>query len=275
MDALRTGVSMLAPFDPELNDHSHDANIRKSVRVIARMCTLIAAGWRIHQKEHPIAPTEDLHHVANFLYMLRGQRPADWETRAMQTLFVVYAEHDFNASTFAARVTASTMSDIYAAVTSAIGALKGPLHGGANEAAMAMLIDIGSPDRAEDWIRQRLARKEKIMGFGHRVYKKGDSRVPAIRELARAWRAPRADTLGRHLPAPRTCHGRGERPLRQPRPLRRAGPAHAANPQPAEHADLRGRPRQRLVRARRGTARSQPADPAEIAVYGSCAQELE
>ena len=100
-------------------------------------------------------------------------------------VLALYAEHDFNASTFAARVTASTMSDIYAAITSAMGTLKGPLHGGANEEAMKMLRDIGTPERAEDWIRQRLARKAKIMGFGHRVYKKGDSRVPAMRELAR------------------------------------------------------------------------------------------
>jgi len=185
MDMLRTGVSMLAAFEPELNDHSRQANLRKAVRLIAKVSTLITAGWRIAHSQEPVAPRPDLGHAANFLYGLTSQPPEPWRTKIMDTILVLYADHEFNASTFSARVTASTMADIYAAVTTGLGTLKGPLHGGANEETMKMLSQIGSPDRAEPWVMERLARKEKIVGFGHRVYKKGDSRVPMMRELAR------------------------------------------------------------------------------------------
>jgi len=184
-DVLRTGVSMLAAFDPDLNDHSHSANLEKSVRLVARVSTLVTSGWRIAQGEALVTPDERLTHSARFLYCLTGRQPEPWQAHAMDVVFALYAEHDFNASTFAARVTASTMSDIYAAVTSALGTLKGPLHGGANEQAMTMLRQIPDPDAGETWIKERLARKEKVMGFGHRVYKSGDSRVPVMRELAR------------------------------------------------------------------------------------------
>jgi len=185
MDMLRTGVSMLAVFDPDLNDHSHEANLRKATRLIAQVSTLITSGFRIaHGFEHlPAKP--DLTHAANFHYSLTGEPPEDWRTEVLDTILVLYADHEFNASTFSARVTASSMADMYAAVTSGLGALKGPLHGGANQETMKMLHEIGSPDRAESWVMERLARKEKIMGFGHRIYKKGDSRVPMMRELAR------------------------------------------------------------------------------------------
>ena len=185
MDMLRTGVSMLGPFDPDLNDHSHDANIRKAIRLIARVSTLIADGWRISQGEEPLPERPDLTHAGNFFYKLRGEVPQSWEIRMLDTIFILYADHEFNASTFAARVTASTLADMYAAVTSACGTLKGPLHGGANEESMKMLDDIKTPDRAEGWLKQQLEKKAKIMGFGHRVYKKGDSRVPVIREIGR------------------------------------------------------------------------------------------
>ncbi|HWP40326.1 MAG TPA: citrate/2-methylcitrate synthase, partial [Tepidisphaeraceae bacterium] len=131
MDAIRTGVSMLAGFDPDLNDHSHAANVTKSIRIIARLPTLTAACWRIRSGLEPVAPRADLSCAANLLYMLSGQEPHDWQTQALNTMLNLYAEHEFNASTFAARVTASTLADIYAAITSAIGALKGALHGGA------------------------------------------------------------------------------------------------------------------------------------------------
>jgi 2-methylcitrate synthase/citrate synthase II len=185
MDVLRTGVSMLAAFDAELNDHSHEANLRKATRLLAKVSTLIAAGWRIAQRQQPADadPTES--HSGSFLRMLNGEAPDAQEARIMDTVLVLYADHEFNASTFCARVTASTLSDMYAAVTSAIGTLKGPLHGGANEEALHVLKSIGSPDRVEGWVHDQLARKEKIMGFGHRVYRTGDSRVPAMRELAR------------------------------------------------------------------------------------------
>src|SRR6266513_460484 len=185
MDMLRTGVSMLAAFDPDLNDHSHAANLRKATRLIAQVSTLITSGWRIAHSLTPVPATIDLGHAANFLYCLTGEQPDPWRTKIVDTILVLYADHEFNASTFSARVTASTMADMYAAVTTGLGTLKGPLHGGANEETMKMLREISSPDRAESWVRERLARKEKIMGFGHRVYKKGDSRVPMMRELGR------------------------------------------------------------------------------------------
>src|SRR6266705_2582004 len=185
MDMLRTGVSMLGAFDNELNDNSHAANVRKSIRLIARVSTLVTDGWRIAHGDDPIPDKPDLTHAGNFFYKLTGAVPQTWQTRMLDTIFVLYADHEFNASTFAARVTASTLADIYAAVTSACGTLKGPLHGGANEESMKMLDDIKTPERAEGWLKEQLAKKAKIMGFGHRVYKKGDSRVPVMREIAR------------------------------------------------------------------------------------------
>jgi 2-methylcitrate synthase len=185
MDMLRTGVSMLAPFDPELNDHSHDANIRKATRLIAKTTTLIADGFRIQRGDNPLPERPDLTMAGNLFYKLSGEVPPDWKIRMMDTIFILYADHEFNASTFAARVTAATLADMYAAVTSACGTLKGPLHGGANEEAMAMLDEIKTADRAEGWMMNALAKKAKIMGFGHRVYKSGDSRVPIMREIGR------------------------------------------------------------------------------------------
>src|SRR5213076_1808942 len=185
MDTLRTGVSMLSAFDKDLSDNSHDANIRKSIRLIARVSTLITDGWRISHNQEPLPEKPELSQAGNFFYKLDGKVPEAWQTRMMDTIFNLYADHEFNASTFAARVTASTLAGIYAAVTSAVATLKGPLHGGANEESMKMLEEIGTPDRAEAWLMKKLDTKEKIMGFGHRVYKKGDSRVPVMREIGR------------------------------------------------------------------------------------------
>ena len=185
MDMLRTGVSMLAPFDPDLNDHSHDANVRKAIRLIAKVSTLITDGYRIQRGEATIEDKPDLTMAGNFFYKLTGAAPQTWQTRMMDTIFILYADHEYNASTFAARVTAATLADMYAAVTSACGTLKGPLHGGANEESIYMLNEIATPERAEGWLKEALAKKAKIMGFGHRVYKSGDSRVPIMREIAR------------------------------------------------------------------------------------------
>src|SRR5881398_3938130 len=185
MDMLRTGVSMLSAFDKDLGDNSHDANIRKSIRLIARVSTLITDGWRISQGEQLFPEKPELTQAANFFYKFNGKIPEQWQTRMLDTIFILYADHEFNASTFAARVTASTLADMYAAATSACGTLKGPLHGGANEESIYMLNEIATPDRAETWLMKRLQTKEKIMGFGHRVYKKGDSRVPVMREIGR------------------------------------------------------------------------------------------
>src|SRR2546428_10957091 len=185
MDMLRTGVSMLSAYDKDISDTSHDANIRKSIKLIARVMTLITNGWRISQGEKPLPEKPELSQAGNFFYKLDGRVPEAWQTRMMDTIFNLYADHEFNASTFAARVTASTLAGIYAAVTSAVATLKGPLHGGANEEPMKMLEEIGTPDRDEAWLMKKLGTKDKIMGFGHRVYKKGDTRVQAMREIAR------------------------------------------------------------------------------------------
>jgi 2-methylcitrate synthase/citrate synthase II len=185
MDLVRTGVSMLGSFDEELNDNSHGANLRKAIRLIARVSTLVTDGWRISQGEEPLPERPDLTQAGNFFYKLNGDVPQDWQIRMLDTIFILYADHEFNASTFAARVAASTLADMYAAVTSACATLKGPLHGGANEESMKMLEEIKTPDRAEAWVKKKLAAKGKIMGFGHRVYKKGDSRVPVMREIGR------------------------------------------------------------------------------------------
>jgi 2-methylcitrate synthase/citrate synthase II len=185
MDMLRTGVSMLSAFDKDLSDNSHDANIRKSIRLIARVSTLITDDWRISHGQEPFPDKPEFTQAANFFYKLNGKVPEAWQIRMLDTIFNLYADHEFNASTFAARVTASTLAGIYSAVTSACGTLKGPLHGGANEESMKMLEEIKTPDRADAWLKQKLEEKAKIMGFGHRVYKKGDSRVPAMREIAR------------------------------------------------------------------------------------------
>ena len=185
MDMLRTGVSMLSMFDKELSDNSHAANIRKSIRLIARVSTLITDGWRILHGDEPLPERPDLTQAGNFFYKLKGEVPPAWKIRMLDTIFILYADHEFNASTFAARVTASTLAGMYAAVTSACAALKGPLHGGANEESMKMLEEIKMPDHAEAWLKKKLEAKEKVMGFGHRVYKKGDSRVPVMREIGR------------------------------------------------------------------------------------------
>ena len=140
---------MLGAFDKDLNDYSHDANVRKSIRLIARVSTLITDAWRISHGEKPFPEKAELTLAANFFYKFNGKIPEQWQTRMLDTIFNLYADHEFNASTFAARVTSSTLADIYAAVTSAVATLKGPLHGGANEESMKMLEEIGTPDRAE------------------------------------------------------------------------------------------------------------------------------
>src|SRR5260370_915269 len=184
MDMLRTGVSMLSAFDKDISDNSHDANIRKSIRLIARVMTLITDGWRISQGEKPLPEKTELRQAANFFYKLNGKVPEAWQTRMMDTIFNLYADHEFNASTFAARVTASTLAGIYAAVTSAVGTLKGPFHGGANEESMKKPEEVKTPDHAAEWLNTQLPPNAQIIPYGHRGYKKGDSRGPAIRKIA-------------------------------------------------------------------------------------------
>ncbi len=185
MDVLRTGVSILAHYDPDLNDSSRAANLRKAERLLARIPLIIAGFYRAGKKESTIVPRPELGFAANMLYQLSGKVPGDFEARAFDVSLILYAEHEFNASTFTARVVTSTEADLHSAIVAAIGALKGRLHGGANEKVMDMLLATGGPQKAEAWIRDALARKEKIMGFGHRVYKTGDVRARVLREYAR------------------------------------------------------------------------------------------
>ena len=185
MALLRTAVSALSFFDEEVQDNSHEANVRKTIRLLAKIPTAITAGYRLARGEEPVAPQSELGQAGNLLYMLRGAEPAAYEVEAMNLSLILYAEHGYNASAFAGRVTASTLSDLHAAITGAIGTLAGPLHGGANEKAMEMLLEIGGPQAAEQWVLDALREKKKIMGFGHREYKKGDSRVPSMKKVGR------------------------------------------------------------------------------------------
>ena len=184
MRVLQMGVALLGGLDPDAEDDSPEANRRKATRLVARVSSLTAAFHRIRNGRRPVAPRPDLSHAANFLYTLSGRKPRVVPVRAFDAALVLYAEHELNASTFTARVVASTLSDMHSAVSAAIGALKGPLHGGAGEAVMRTLEEIGQPDNADAFTRQALAEKRRLMGFGHRVYKAGDPRAKILRTLA-------------------------------------------------------------------------------------------
>ena len=188
MDALRTLTSALSHYDPDASDNSPAANYRKAIRLTAQMGTLVATLGRVNAGGGPIAPDPVLSHAANFLYMLTGERPSGLATRAFDVALILHADHELNASTFAARVIAATLSDIHSAIVGAIGALKGPLHGGANADVMRLLLEIGKDapmEKAEEVIRGKLARKEKIPGFGHRVYHTEDPRATHLRQMSR------------------------------------------------------------------------------------------
>ena len=185
MDALRTGISALAAFDPEVNDNSEAATVRKGVRLTAMGPTIVAAHHRLRQGLEPLAPNPDLNHAGNFLYMLFGELPDQETTDLLDVDFILHAEHGANASAFGARVTASTLSDLHAAVTTGVGVLKGPWHGGAAEEVMKMALDIGNPENAEEYARKILESGGRIMGFGHRVYRAEDPRARHLRERSR------------------------------------------------------------------------------------------
>src|SRR5438105_728338 len=185
MEVLRTTTSMLSIFDPETENMSPEANLHKAIRLTAQTATLVTAFDRIRKGKDPFAPRADLSHAANFAYMLNGTLPNDTMTKALDIALILHADHEWNASTFAGRVTAATLSDIYSAVTSAIGALKGPLHGGANEAVMRMLQQIGDPSKVDAYVRDIFAQKKKIPGFGHRVYHTEDPRATHLRRMSK------------------------------------------------------------------------------------------
>jgi citrate synthase len=185
MDALRTAVSVLSHFDADTQDNSRAAELRKAERLLAQIPVAVAQQYRLSKGLEPVAPLVGASLAASLLYMIRGTQASAAEIRAFDVSLILYAEHEFNASTFAARVVCSTESDLHSAIVAAIGALKGRLHGGANEQVMDLLQAAGGPDTAERWVRDALARKERIMGFGHRVYKAGDVRAGVLKEYAR------------------------------------------------------------------------------------------
>ena len=185
MDVLRTGVSFLGTEDAELNQSDAATNLKRSLSMLAKIPTMIAAFYRFRKGQEFIPPRNDLGFVENFFHMVFGKMPAPEVVKAFEVSMILYAEHGFNASTFTARVAVSTLSDIYSGVTAGIASLKGPLHGGANEAVMHMLLEIGEPSRAKEWMLAALREQRVVMGFGHRVYKHGDSRVPTMKKYAR------------------------------------------------------------------------------------------
>jgi len=185
MEMLRTAVSSLGHWDPDSGNTRLDACLRKAQRLTERIPLLIAAHQRLRLGLEPIKPINGKSIAYNFLYTLHGKEPDPAQVRTFRLGLVLHADHDLNASTFAARVTAATMSDIYSSVTSAIGALKGPLHGGANEEVMKVLQEIGDPAKAEAWVLDALARKVKVPGFGHRVYRTEDPRAKVLRRYAK------------------------------------------------------------------------------------------
>jgi citrate synthase len=188
MDALRTVTSALAHYESDVEETSPAAQYRKAVRLTAQISSIVATWGRLQAGGGPIAPDPAMGHAANFLYMLTGERPNSTAIRAFDIALTLHADHELNASTFAARVAAATLTDIYSAMVAAIGTLKGPLHGGANAEVMKMLLELGqtaSGDRVDDFVRGKLARKEKIPGFGHRVYKTEDPRATHLRQMSR------------------------------------------------------------------------------------------
>jgi citrate synthase len=185
MSVLRTAVSACAMYDPEAEDMSPEANLRKAIRLNAQCATIVTSFHNIRSGKEPLAPRADLSHAENFYYMLTGNEPNPTMTKALDVALILHADHELNASTFAGRVTAATLSDIYSSVTSAIGALKGPLHGGANEAVMRMLLSIGDVSNVDTYIHGLLAQKKKIAGFGHRVYRTEDPRATHLRRMSK------------------------------------------------------------------------------------------
>ena len=185
MEVLRTAVSALSFYDADEKDNSHDANVRKSYNLTAQIAMLVAIYDRLRKGKEIVPPDSSLSHAANFLWMLTGEVPSETATRTLDIALILHADHEFNASTFAARVIAATLSDIHSAITGAIGALKGPLHGGANEAVMRLLyaIDKAGADPVE-YVKNMLAARQKISGFGHRVYKTEDPRATHLRRMS-------------------------------------------------------------------------------------------
>ncbi|HXX72650.1 MAG TPA: citrate/2-methylcitrate synthase [Candidatus Acidoferrales bacterium] len=184
MDVLRTAVSALGVYDPQPMTDNITVRIEKSLTILAKVPTIIAAFHRLRSGNDPIPPKGNLSHAAEFLYMLTGREPGPYDAHVMDVALILHAEHEMNASTFACTVTASTLADMYSVITSGIGTLRGPLHGGANEAALKMVLEVGDASNAENYVADALAHKQRIMGFGHRVYKTWDPRYLILKKLA-------------------------------------------------------------------------------------------
>ncbi len=196
MHVIRTAISFLGGFDPDAEDNTPEANYEKSIKIIAKFPTVVAAASIIRRGLEVIPPDSSLSMAANFLYMMSGEKPTAEEEKIMDTIMILHIEHGMNASTFSSIVTISTLADIYSAITSAIGTLKGPLHGGANERALRMIKEIGTRDNVRQYVENALANKQKIMGFGHRVYKAYDPRAKILRGYAESLSKSRGDMSG-------------------------------------------------------------------------------
>jgi citrate synthase len=184
MRVLQASVAIIGMHDPDATDNTHAANLRKAVRLTSQFATAICAHHRVRSGQEPVPPTADLSLAANFLYMLTGKKPSDVTTKAFDASLVLYAEHELNASTFATRVIAATLSDMHSAVAGGVGALKGTLHGGAGEAVMRTLLEVGSLDNVDAYVTKALAEKRRLMGMGHRVYTAGDPRAAILKGMA-------------------------------------------------------------------------------------------
>ena len=273
MDALRTLTSVLGHFDPDASDNSPQANYRKAVRLTAQLASLVATYGRLQAGGGPIQPDPALGHAANFLYMLTGTRPNALSTRAFDIALVLHADHELNASTFAARVAAATLTDLHSAIVGAIGALKGPLHGGANADVMRLLIEIGqdaTPERIDDAIRGKLARKVKIPGFGHRVYRTEDPRATHLRRMSEELGKRAGNTRWFEMSRRIEQLVTGEKKLYpERRLLLRVDLLHARHSDRSVHAHLRREPDFRLDGALPGAVREQPAHPAPDRLHRS------
>lgn len=185
MEVLRTVVSLLSMYDPDDDDNSREANVRKATRLTAQIPTIIAHWDNIRNDREPVAPLEEGSTAFNFLYMLKGTKPDELETRSLDIALILHADHELNASTFAARVAAGTETDMHSCITAAIGTLKGPLHGGANQEVIKMLLKIGEESKVDAFVKNTFVEHKKIMGFGHRVYKTDDPRAQFLKQMSK------------------------------------------------------------------------------------------
>ena len=262
MDALRTAASALGEGDPDLHSNDHDANRGKAIRLTAQFPTIVTAFHQYRNGQAPIQPDPALSVAANFLYMLTGKKPHDTLVRVMDAALVLHAEHGMNASTFAARVIAATLADMHAAVTGAVAALKGPLHGGANQDVMELLLECGDAETAENKVRDMLANKQKIPGFGHRVYRTFDPRATFLRKMSKQLGEAAGNTKWYEMSERLDQRRQGvQEPESQRRFLLGQHLLHDGHSPGSVHTDLRDRADRGLDGPHHGTAHQQPDHP--------------